>query len=40
MFYYVFRAHKPCERSLSSGHGTDAMDPWIHFLDPHPNWIH
>ena len=32
MLYYVFRAHKPCEWSLSSGHGTDVMDQWIHCL--------
>ena len=40
MLCHVFRAHKPCQWSLSSGHETDAMDQRMHLFDPHPNWIH
>ena len=30
----------PCQGSLSTCHDSNAMDQFIHFLDPHPNWTH
>ena len=32
MLHYVFRAHKPSEWSLSSGHETDDMDQKTHLF--------